>query len=54
MAINMLVEKLCREVGYVNLSGFVGRVDVYMKDGLHLSGKGAAVCGWTNSRQWHW
>ena len=22
---------------------FVGRVDMYMKDGLHLSGKGAAV-----------
>ena len=22
---------------------FVGRTDIYMKDGLHLSGKGAAV-----------
>ena len=22
---------------------FVGRADMYMKDGLHLSGKGAAV-----------
>ena len=42
MAINMLVEKLCREeeVGFVNLWG---RADMYMKDGLHLSGKGAAV-----------
>ena len=46
MAINMLVEKLCREeeVGFVDLWGsFVGRPDMYMKDGLHLSGKGAAV-----------
>ena len=59
MAINMLVEKLCREeeVGFVDLWGsFVGRVDMYMKDGLHLSGKGgSSICGWTlsSSRQWH-
>ena len=46
MAINMLVQKLCREeeVGFVDLwGGFVGRADMYMKDGLHRSGKGAAV-----------
>ena len=46
MAINMLVQKLCREeeVGFVDLWGsFVGRADMYMKDRLHLSGKGAAV-----------
>ena len=46
MAINMLVEKLCREeeVSFVDLWGsFVGRADMYMKNGLHLSGKGAAV-----------
>ena len=46
MAINMLVQKLCREeeVGFVDLWGsFIGRADMYMKDGLHLSGKGAAV-----------
>ena len=46
VAINMLVEKLCREeeVGFVDLWGnFVGRADMYMKDGLHLSGNGAAV-----------
>ena len=46
MAINMLVQKLCREeeVGFVDLWGsFVGRADMYMKVGLHLSGKGAAV-----------
>ena len=43
MAINMLVEKLCREeeVGFVDFFGsLVGRADMYMKDGLHLSGKG--------------
>ena len=46
MATNMLVEKLCMEdeVGFVDLWGsFVGRADMYMKDGFHLSGKGAAV-----------
>ena len=44
MAINMLVQKLCREVGFVDLWGsFVVRADMYMNDGLHLSGKGAAV-----------
>ena len=46
MAINMLVQKLCREeeVGFVDLWGrFVGRADMYKTDGLHLSGKGAAV-----------
>ena len=36
-------EQLCREeeVGFVGM--FVGRTDMYMRDGLHLSGKGAAV-----------
>ena len=46
MAINMLVEKLCREeeVGFVDSWGsIVGRADMYMKDGLHLSGNWAAV-----------
>ena len=46
MAITMLVQKLCREeeVGVVDFWGsFVGGSDMYMKDGLHLSGKGAAV-----------
>ena len=39
------MEDTCREeeVGFVDLWGsFVGRADMY-KDGLHLSGKGAAV-----------
>ena len=43
MAINMLVQKLCREEEVDLWGSFVGRADMYMKDGLHLSGKGAAV-----------
>ena len=53
MAINMLVQKLCREeeVGFEDLWGsFVGRADMYMKDGLHVSGKGAAVFAETGYR----
>ena len=47
MAINSLIQQLCREdlVGFVDLRGrFVGMADMYMRDGFHLSGKGAAVC----------
>ena len=43
MAVNGMVERLCKEedVGYVDLwDSFVGKK---MRDGLHLSGKGAAV-----------
>ena len=46
MAINALVEQMCEEeaVGFVDLWGyFVGKEDMYMRDGLHLSAKGAAV-----------
>ena len=46
MAINTLFQQLRGEdeVGFVDLWGcFVGRADIYMRDGLHLSGKGAAV-----------
>ncbi len=46
MAINVLVEQMCDEegVGVTDLWGyFVGMEDMYMRDGLHLSGKGAAV-----------
>ena len=46
MAINALVEQMCEEegVGFVDLCGyFVGKEDMYMRDVLHLSGKGAAV-----------
>ena len=41
MAINMLVQKLCREekVGFMDSWGsFVGRADMYMR-GFHLNGK---------------
>ena len=46
MAINGMVKRLCKEeeVGYVDMwDSFVGKEDVYVRDGLHLSGKGAAV-----------
>ena len=46
MAINRLVQQLCREedVGFVDLwSSFVAKEKMYMRDGLHLSGKGAGV-----------
>ena len=46
MAINALVEQMCEEegVGFVDCwRYFVGKEDMYMRDGLHLSGKGAAV-----------
>ena len=46
MAINGMVKRLCKEedVGYVDLwDSFVGKEEMYSRDGLHLSGKGAAV-----------
>ena len=46
MAVNRMVERLCEEedVGYVYLwDSFVGKEGMYVRDGLHLSGKGAAV-----------
>ena len=46
MAINGMMKRLCKEedVGYVDLwDSFVGNEDMYVRDGLHLSGKGAAV-----------
>ena len=46
MAINGLVEQMCEEEGvrFLDLWGhFVGKEDMYMIDGLHLSGKGASV-----------
>ena len=46
MAVNRMVKRLCREeeVGYVDLwDSFVGKEEMYAIDGLHLSGKGAAV-----------
>ena len=43
MAINTLIQQLCRKRKLDLWGCFVGRADMYMKDGLHLSGKGAAV-----------
>ena len=46
MAVNGMVKQLCREeeVGFEDLwDGFVGKEEMYLRDGLHLSGKGAAV-----------
>ena len=46
MVVNGMVERLCLEedVGYVDLGdSFVGKEEMYVRDGLHLSGKGAAV-----------
>ena len=46
MAVNGMVERLCKEedVGYVDMwDSFVGNEELYIRDGLHLSGKGAAV-----------
>ena len=46
MAINGMVKRLCMEedVGYVDLwDSLVGKEEMYARDGLYLSGKGAAV-----------
>ena len=46
MAVNGMVERLCKEedVGYVDMwDSFVGNEELYFRDGLHLSGKGATV-----------
>ena len=46
MAVNGMVKQLCREeeVGFVDLwDSFMGKEEMYSRDGLHLSGKGAAV-----------
>ena len=46
MAVNGMVKRLCKEeeVGYVDLwDSFVGKEDMYVRDGLHLSGRGASV-----------
>ena len=46
MAINGMMKRLCKEedVGYVDmLDSFVGKEEMYAREGLHLSGKGAAA-----------
>ena len=47
-AIDTLLHKLCTEegFGFVDIcTSFVEREYVFMNDGLHVSGKGAAVLG---------
>ena len=46
--INTQVQKVCMEegVGFVDMwLNFFGRDDFFMRDGLHLTGTGAAVLG---------
>ena len=46
MAINGMMKRLCKEedVGYVDLwDSFVGKEDMFVRDGLHLNGTGAAI-----------
>ena len=46
MAIKGTMKRLCKEedVGYVDLwDSFAGKEEMYARDGLHLSGKGAAA-----------
>ena len=46
MAINTQVQKICMEegVGFVDMwLNFVGSDDFFMRDGLHLTGKGVAA-----------
>ena len=48
MAINKQVQKVYMEEGVSFVDtwlNFVGRDDFFMRDGLHLTGKGAAVIG---------
>ena len=48
MAINILLQKFGTEegIGFVDMwASFVERQDLFMNDGLYLSGKGAAVLG---------
>ena len=46
MTVNWMVQQLCgeEEVGFVDLlNSFVGKEEMYLRDGLHLSGNGAVV-----------
>ena len=46
MAVNGMVKQLCKEeeVGYVDVwDSFVGKEDMYARDGLHLSGRGSSI-----------
>ena len=44
--VKQMVKQICKkeDVGYLDLwDSFVGKEEMYARDGLHLSGKGAAV-----------
>ena len=46
MAVKGMMKLLCKEeeVGYVDLwDSFVGKEEMYARDGLHISGRGASV-----------
>ena len=46
MAVNGMAKRLCKEeeVGYVDLwDSFAGKEEMYVRDGLHISGMGTAV-----------
>ena len=46
MAVNGMAKRLCKEeeVGYVDLwDSFVWKEEMFARDGLHLSGRGASV-----------
>ena len=46
MAVNRMVRRLCKEeeVGYVDLwDSFVGKEEMYARDGLHLSRRGVSI-----------
>ena len=46
MNMMMMMKRVCKkeDVGYLDLwDSFVGKEEMYARDGLHLSGKGAAV-----------
>ena len=52
MAINALVKQMCEKekVEFIDLWGcYIGKEDMFTRDGLHLNGKGAAVDGITKS-----
>ena len=59
MATNGMMKRICKEedVGFVDLwQSFVGKQDMYVRDGLHLSGKGQQFlprdCQWRSPVAW--
>ena len=57
MAVKGMVKRLCKEeeVGYVDLlDSFVGKEEMYARDGLHLSGRGFRFCRGTVMGGYQW